>query len=266
MTEKFAVLLANLESYDPMAIAKTLAAIRGVPLQDAVAPARAAGGLLLENADEKAARDLAAQFDRAGFPSVVVPQEKVLPLPPAQGVSNLTFLPDGIEIVLEASRKVTVSRDRIHLILAGAFKQTTFETVAVKEGPSKGQKMASLGILMTTGLPIHIGGKEKKTEKTIENSDFVFYVDLILEGPFERTRVDGRKISYSCLKEKMGYSVIGNFPVLVRELIKVAPGARLNRGANVIARNGPMREAIYGSLEEMDRESRWLLALVKGWK
>ena len=264
MSEKFAVLLADPESYDPMAVAKALAAIRGVPLQDAIAPARAAGGLLLENADEKAARDLAARFDRAGFPSVVVLQEKVLPLPPVQGVSSLTFLPDGVEVVLEASRKVAASQTRVRLISAGAFKQTTLETITVKEGPTQGQKMASLGILMTTGLPIHIGGKEKTTEKTVENSDFVFYVDLILKAPFERARVDGRKINYSCLKEKMGYSVIGNFPLLVRELISVAPGARLNRGARVIARSGPMREATYDSLEEMDRESRWLLALANG--
>jgi hypothetical protein len=59
----------------------------------------------------------------------------------------------------------------------------------------------------------------------------------------------------------MAYNAMGNFPVLMREFMAVAPSAGLNRGARIIQSNGPVREMNYESLEEMERESRWLAAL-----
>ena len=264
MDDKFAVLLANPELFNLPAIAKVLSEYRGVHPHDAINEARAGAGLLLENADEKAAQDLAGRFTSAGLPARVTAQANVPILPEPQLVTGASFLPDKLEIALEASHQVTLPPKRFLFVGAGSFAQTTFKTIKVKEGPSAGQKIAKLGVMLATGLPIPIGGKEKMVEKKIESSDRVFCAELIVAEPFQHLRIEGDNMSYACLKDKMGYNVMTNFPLLMKELIKVSAGAILGRGARVLQANGPVRDIGYGSVEEMEREARWLLALASG--
>jgi len=249
---KFAVLLAKPELFKPLVISHVLAPARGIPLQDAVSSARSCWGFLLENADEPAAQGLAARFDDAGLSVLVVPRESIPVLPPVQ---------------LIPSPKTDILPDRIVLISAMAFKQRVMKAVKVKEGPTQTQQIVSMGLMMATGLPIKLGGKKKTVEKNVESSELLFYADLILRNPSERFRVDAQKFDYSCLGSKMLYNIAGNFRLLLGEWVKNTPAARLNHGTRVILDNKPLREMGYASLEEMERESRWLLALVEsGWK
>jgi hypothetical protein len=269
--KKFAVLLAQPELCKSPKVAGMLMAVRGIPLQDAASSARSCWGFLIENADERTAQDLATRFNQAGQAlqlysgqaAVIVPQDSVPVLPPAQPVSSLSFAPDGLNVILGAVQKFQVPFGRISLISAGAFKQKVVKTVETKEGPTKVQRMVNLGVMMTTGLPIKIGGKEKTTKKSVASSEIVFYADLMLRDPFERFRVDAQKFDYSCLGRKMLYNIVGNFRLLVTEWVKSMPAVQLNTGARAIFENKPLREMDYASLEEMERESRWLLALAK---
>ena len=54
----------------------------------------------------------------------------------------------------------------------------------------------------------------------------------------------------------------GNFKVLVSDFVQEAPQAWRNHGTRVLLENKPLQTMGYESLEDLERESRWLLTLV----
>jgi hypothetical protein len=100
-------------------------------------------------------------------------------------------------------------------------------------------------------------------EHTVENNELMFFLDLVFKDPALRLRIDAQSFDFSFLRERKVYNVLGNFKVFVADLAKAAPGAMLNRGARVLVGNKPVREMGYLELEDLDKETRWLLTLIR---
>jgi hypothetical protein len=147
------------------------------------------------------------------------------------------------------------------LVSAAGITLTTTTTKTTKEGPSAAQKILSTGILLTTGLPIKIGGKERVVEKTQQQSELVFYLDLYYGQPLRRRRIDAQHFDYSFLKERKLYFVLGNFKLVLGDLLAAAPAAWRNHGAKVLLEGKPVQTMGYESLADLEREARWLLTL-----
>jgi hypothetical protein len=241
----FAVLLARQEARDPVALAKALAAARKTPLQDQMVFAKNCWGIVAENLGPEEAKNLGETLKTSGVECMVCPSSSLAALPPAETTKTFESL---------AAAKPA-------LIAAAAITISSTTTKHIKEGPSAAQKIASVGLMMATGIPIKIGGKERTVEKKQTHSDLVFYLDVVYQSPARRLRVDALHFDYSFLKERKLYQLMGNFKLLVGDLVKTSPEAVQNHGTKVLLEGKPLQTMGYNSLADLERESRWLLTL-----
>jgi hypothetical protein len=115
--------------------------------------------------------------------------------------------------------------------------------------------------MMSTGLPIKIGGGKRSVETKQDVQNLVFFADLCYESPSRRLRIEASHFDFSCLAGRMLYHAQGNLKVLIQDLVEAAPEAWLNHGSRVLLEGGPIRTMGYGSPEDLEREERWLLTL-----
>ena len=245
INDRFILIQLDRESNDPMVLAKALSAIRGTPVQDQVLAAKRAWGIVAEDVSEHEATTLEQALRSSGVECAVSPVAALVELPAVEAVATLETLP--------AARPV--------LIAVAGITVTTQATVSEKKGSSGAQKAASAAIMMATGLPIKVGGRKRTVEKTREEQHLAFYTDLYYEGPARRYRIDASHFDFSCLGDRMLYHAQGNLKLLTADLVSAAPEAGLNHGARVLLEGRPIRTMGYGSLEDLEREARWLLTL-----
>ena len=241
--ERFAVILKRHDQRDPLAVAKALAALRKTPLQDQISAAKKGWGIIAQDIVAEEANVLVEGLAACGLESLCLPTASLIQLPPAE----------------PARRFEAALANHLVLVCAAGITVTSTTTKTTQEGPSAAQKILSTGILLTTGLPIRIGGKTRAVEKTQQHSDLAFYLDLLYEQPLRRRRIDAQHFDYAYLKERKLYYVLGNFKQLVGDLVQSAPEAWRNHGARVLLDNKPMQTMGYESLADMERETRWLL-------
>ncbi|MBI5209341.1 MAG: hypothetical protein HY927_05135 [Elusimicrobia bacterium] len=256
----FAVLLRGPELPEQARCAGAVAAFRQVPFCDAARLARSAWGIMGEDMEKGEAEGLAAALEEAGAPAVALPQGLLEP-PPAPGQAvGMEFDALGLRLLDKAGAPAEMRWDRVALVAAAGFKETTVKKLTVKEGPTLTQKAASMGLMMA-GLPIRVGGKERVVEKTIEDVELLFFLDLFERRPPRRFRVDAREFDYSCLGPGMQPCSAENFRALVGLLAARAPRALRSRGSQVLLGRQPVNTMGYDSLADLERESRWRLTL-----
>jgi len=244
-TARFALIQLDRESHDPMALAKALAAARGTPVQDQVLVAKRAWGIVAEDLSEREARALGHALRSSGVMCAVGPAAALAELPAVEAARTVDALPAAHPI----------------LIAVAGITVTTRTTRTEKKGPSGAQKIASTAIMVSTGIPIKIGGRKRSVEKPQEEQSLAFYADLYYEGPSRRVQIDASHFDFSCLEERMLYQAQGNLKLLIGDLVQAAPEAWVNHGTRVLVEGRPIRTMGYGSLEDLDREARWLLTL-----
>lgn len=244
-TARFALIQRDREAWDPIALAKALAAVRGTPLQDQALEARRAWGIVADDLSKAEAQELGKALREAGVECAVGPTAALAELPAVEPADTLDALPDASPI----------------LIAVAGITITTTTTKTEKKGPSGAQKAASTAIMATTGLPIKIGGRKRTVQTTQEEQSLVFFADLYYEAPSRRLRIDASHFDFSCLQERMLYQALGNLKLLVGDLVEAAPEAWTNHGARVLLEGKPVRTMGYADLDDLEREARWLLTL-----
>lgn len=253
----FAVLLGD-ENLDYKALGHALAKARKIPFQDAIPMARKSGGLIEEDMEAEAAEALAASLKEAGLDARAVAQETLAKLPPALPVKTFELVEGGLRVTVEGGESLEIPLDTISLVAAAAFTISTERTV-VTEGSGTAAKALEKGIQLATMMPIKFT-KEKKIEKQ-EKKDFLLYMDLYLRNPAKHLRIDSAKLDYKFLGDSMTYSSLTNFRLLVQGMAKLTAAGVHNLGTKIIAGNQPMAGMTYGSLDDLDRESRRLLSV-----
>ncbi len=241
----FAVLQLDRGERDPMALAKALAAARGTPVHDQVIAARSAWGIVADDLPEEAARALGRALREAGVECAVGPVAALPVLPDEEPATSIAEVPEGQPV----------------LISVAAVTTTTAKTTMQKQGPSGAEKAVSAAIMMTTGLPIKIGGKKRTVEKTQQEQTLSFYADLHYASPSRRVRIAASDFDFSFLKERMLYQAMGNLKLLITDLAARAPDAWRAHGTRVLLEGKPIRTMGYSSLDDLEREARWLLTL-----
>ncbi len=244
--DSFAVILADPNARNPMLVAKALASVRKTPLQDQILVAKNGWGVLAENLSETDSKKLVQDLKNAGLETFSMASKSFIPLPDIKPAQTLDLLLANPPV----------------LIAAAGITHTSKTTKLIKEGPSAGQKIMSTVILLGTGLPVNIGGKSRLVEKTQQHCDLVFHADFLYKDPWLRYRVDAQMFNYACLKERKQYYVLGNFKLLLADLVKAYPQAWTNHGARVLLEGKPVQSMGYESLTDLEKETRWLLALL----
>ncbi|NUN53258.1 MAG: hypothetical protein HUU06_10810 [Planctomycetaceae bacterium] len=99
--------------------------------------------------------------------------------------------------------------------------------------------------------------REKSTTTEFRN-----VLDLLLEGPQDRLRLDGEEYcDFAGLGKVRAPTVLGNIKALAAALAAAVPSAGLSRGLELLLEGGRVSDAGYEAEEDLLREQRWLLAL-----
>lgn len=244
-TARFALIQRDRLSWDPTELAKALATVRETPVHDQAAAARRAWGIVADDLSQEEAQELGKALRSAGVECAVGPTAALAKVPSAEIVHSVEALPDAQPV----------------LIAAAGLTITTTTTKKEQTGPSPGQKAASAAIMMTTGLPIKVGGRKKTVQKTTHEQSLVFVADLFYEEPSKRVQIDPSHFDFSCLKGRMLYQGQGNLKLLTGDIAQAAPDAWTNHGARILLEGQPIRLMGYAGMQDLEREERWLLTL-----
>jgi hypothetical protein len=253
----YTVLLADPAGADPGVLARFFSTEKGIPLIDAQRLARRAWGFLGENLDETSARALADKAAGAGIKSMVVAATEVSPRIDPAFVHGAFFSEGQVELrVGIPSVPCPVALSQIQLLSVGNLRRDSLVTKTTKVESSAGRKILGLGVMLTTGIPIGMGGS-KESKKTVTETEWLLFLDLFAEG--KRWRLVSAGFDFSGLGADKGAAGPDNLRRLLSMFQRHAPQALLGRGAREWVAGRPF--SVYDEEADLDRESRWLLAL-----
>jgi hypothetical protein len=254
-----AVLIRSPQAFSANSVAGVLARRARAPVLDFVAVVRRGWGVVAESLPASEAEELAAALTAGGQAALAAPTSLLESPAEAESVAKAELAGDGLDLVAgpEHLAPERMSWSRLAAVCAAGLGTSSTKTVV--EGPDLAAKAVRLGITLATGIPIPLGGGEKK--RVIETRDRVLLLDLLFTEPARTLRIDGARFDYSLLGSKMVYSAEVNFSLLLAELAAHAPRALRGKGTRAMLAKRPAGESLYESLDDLRREQRWLLTL-----
>jgi hypothetical protein len=239
-------------------LAKFLAQRNQVPLMDAQRMARHAWGFLGERLAEPDARALADAFTGAGIPATAFPESAAPHLPEPAHAHGARFPGDALEILVGVPpTPQSLAFGDVKVLALASLRRESITTKTVKEDPTMGRRLAGIGML-ALGVPIGFG-KTKEVQKTVTESEWVVFLDILAEG--RGWRAVPAAFDFSGLGDDRAPSAMENLKRLLARLHRAAPGALLNRGARWFLEGRVMSTLGYDDPADFDKECRWLLAL-----
>jgi hypothetical protein len=177
-------------------------------------------------------------------------------------VAKAEFAGDGFDVVSGRANAAPerLSWTRLAALCAAGLEVRTSKTVVEKAPMEIREKAVRLGLTLATGIPMM--GSKKEVKRVVETRDRALMLDILFLGPARRLRIDAGAFDYSVLGPKMGYGAETNFHALLEELVARAPGALRGKGTRSMLARRPAGDSHYESLDELEREERWLLTLV----
>lgn len=253
------VLLSDPTGVETGALALFLSAEKKIPLIDAQRLARHAWGFLGQGLEESSARALVHSAEAAGIKTCAVRDDAVPLLSAPAPAHGARFDEDRVTFAVgipSAPRSVDLSK--IKLLSVACLRRDTYVTKTTTEEVSAGRRLAGLGIMLTTGIPVGLG-KRKETQKTVAETEWVLFLDVFGDGG--RWRVVPAGFDFFGLGSEKVSVGSENLRRLFLLFHKRAPSAMLNRGARWWLEGRPLNAAGYDEMTDVDQESRWLLTL-----
>ncbi|MBI5203162.1 MAG: hypothetical protein HY925_16345 [Elusimicrobia bacterium] len=91
--------------------------------------------------------------------------------------------------------------------------------------------------------------------------DRALVLDIVLEAPLRRLRVNAERFDFRCLGGRMNYDARNNLRELARSLCSLSPAAIQGRGTSSLLADKRGEPVSYDALDDLDREERWLLTI-----
>lgn len=218
-----------------MVLARALAAVRNELVQDQVLAARSAWGIVADDLPEEEAKTLGEALRSHGVECAVCRTAALPRLPAVERAKIIDGLPDG--------------------------RPALIAVAAITESVTKTKSTASARLERTGGLSFNVRAERKPADMTDTEHRLDFYADLYYEDPARRMRIDASAFNFSGLGDRMQFRGQANLKLLLEDLLQAAPGTWTNQGARVLLEGKPIRSIGHRSLDDLEREARWLLTL-----
>jgi len=263
----FVVVIGRQEDWRPMELAPVLAEFRGVPSVDVAREIRRARGVFTVEAGEAEAARLAGALKAAGYSASVAPASLLRPLPEARLLRYALPADDAFGVRFRDGSEQRIPWDRLRLAAFASFNTHAIREVEEEKGPGPGQLALGLAV---TGVSIATGvgpfffpmGTRENTVRTVTKTDNHLLLDLLLRDPGERVRVDASRFDFSGLGGDMTYNALANMRILLAHIVHRADTAATSPGANLLLEGGRLSSLGFDSVEDLEREERWLVAIL----
>lgn len=253
------VLLSDPAGVDGGLLASFFAAEQKIPLIDAQRGARHAWGFLGRDLDEAKARALVKSAENVGIKARVVETKNIPVLSDPSSFHGVHFEPDSLTFSIGHPSKILAHPlSNIQLLSVAMLRQDRFVTKTTREEVTTGRRIAGLGIMLATGIPVGMG-KAKETQKTVAETEWVLFLDIFGRGV--RWRAVPAGFDFSGLGPEKGSVGPDNLRRLLARIHRLAPTALLNRGARWWLESRPLNGAGYDEMSDVDQEARWLLTM-----
>lgn len=255
----WSVLLAEPAGVEAGALGRFFESVKKVPRIDAQRLARRCWGVLGNGLSEQEAGALVRSAESAGIRTVSVEDGSVADLGLPVLVHGVRFEDQRVVFLVGVPPSPRpVALEEIRLLSVASLRKDTNVTKIHKEDPSLGRKIAGVGVLLTTGLPIGFG-KAKETQRTQTETEWILFLDIF--GDAGRWRVVPSQFDFSGLGAEKTTAGADNLRRLFARFQRSAPKALVNRGARCWQEGRPINTAGYDEPADVDQESRWLLTL-----
>jgi len=203
-------------------------------------------GIIVKNLEADRAAALQSALRAEGVETEIADQRALPEMPATKFVSRLDCLPDGLLIYDPLGRSFRLEWGHILMIAAGSVRLTEFAWVEKIRYETRYDWQG------------HPRVEQVRDVSTKEEQNFHLVLEIILTRAVGRYSVTADRFNFACLGERQTNSLPENFALLVRDLIRFAPQAALNRGALHLRENS-WELFTYPSKNAFFEEIIWLL-------
>jgi hypothetical protein len=207
-------------------------------------------GMIVRNFKADQALALQAGLKAEGFETEVVEESQLPVLPVAKTIRRLEFTRDALMIYDPLGQKFPVEWGHLLLIGAGCLRQASFQR-------TRSEWEVTTTVLVQGVIPVTV--RDTKVEfSSRESAGWVLRAEILLTRAMVRYSIEAEEFSFACLGERATRDLAANFCLLLKELMKFAPHAVLNRGATSIGAESPGFVS-YPHANVFHQELTWLL-------
>ena len=232
---------------------RAFGAVPGLLAPDALPLCKETFGTIVRGFSEAQAAALQAGLKAQGIETEIIDNSQWPVLPVTKTIRRLECAPEALMIYDPYGRKFPIEWGQVMLIAAGSVRQATFER--------KRTEIVQTKIKLVHGIPI--------PERTVtvgfstqEGQAEANCLEIILTRGVAQYSIEAKGFNYEYLGERVTQNPAANFALLLRDLVKYAPGAKLNRGATAMLAEPPSSVA-YPHKNSLQDEIQWLLWRLK---
>ena len=213
---------------------------------DADSLARDAYGILVSGLSLEHATALQAALESEGVRTEVVEQRRLPALPAPHRLNRADCVARALVVYDQLGRQEDVAWPQVTLVAAGRVRLTEFrrverERIVIRRGPRGGAMIA---------IPlVDVSHKEERNVRLL----LEIFTD---QNPY-RYHVEARDFRYNYLGSRMQVDRARNYVTVVRDVLRHAEGAVLNRGAALLKRD-PDKVLQYPTRHAFEEEIVWL--------
>ncbi|MDB6067832.1 MAG: hypothetical protein JWR26_4040 [Pedosphaera sp.] len=207
-------------------------------------------GMIVRNFKADQALALQAGLKAEGIETEVVEESQLPLLPVAKTIRRIEFAPDALMIYDPLGQKFPVEWGHVLLIGAGCVRRASFQR-------TRSEWEVATTVLIQGVIPVTV--RDTKVEfSSRESAGWVLRAEIVLTRAMVRYSIEAEEFSFACLGERGTRDLAANFCLLLKELMKFAPHAVLNRGATSIGAGSPGFVS-YPHATVFHQELTWLL-------
>ena len=248
---EFSVLLDSsepLEGWDKYV--DEMVSVLGKTRYDVARAVRSARGIVFDSLDPRQAERAISALARMGRAARMIETSHIPPLDPVYTIRNADCTPEGLMIQIGYTAKLkSLPWREVRLISACSVRRTKIR----REAPRRGIKVR-LGLTGPT-VTMTRGRERTRKEEFEEGLCDVFTLDPVLH-----IRINSRGFNYDYLAERLTSAASGNFFLLVSDLVRMSPNARLAADASTFAEGNYPPEPL--DVSEFDAINRHALAVL----
>jgi hypothetical protein len=241
------------------AVGRLVSEASGRPMADATRLLKGSVGFVCTELEPVVAKQLATALQDMDIPVLVIPQEKLIALPPADAVARAGVFPEGLSLITKTGADVRKAWSEIFYASAAMVGFTSRKRVH-DEFEGTMQHYAATGIGYGAAVPVQTGGSWRY--KDVKTKKLVF--DVFTLSPFSCYRLTDGDVNFTGSPQAATHSASLNYKRLITDFVAHGRQVPVNDGVELVAAGAPRsawRRVTFGSVRDYERYNYWRLQL-----